>query len=549
MKIFLRQKGKGGCVKHTTVVIIGGGATGIGILRDLSMRGVKAVLLEQGGIASGASSRFHGLLHSGGRYAVKDNEAAKECIEENMILRRIGRECVEESEGFFVLSQQDDPDYEKPWVEACAKAGIKAEPVDVKEALRLEPNLDPGIKAVYRVPDSSVDGFRLVWHNAMSARRYGGEMLTHHEVFAIDQEDGKVQGVRARNLVTGEEVRIACDVVVNAAGSWAAKVAELVGLEVGVQPDRGTLVAFNHRFTSRVINRLHMSSDGDIFVPHGSITILGTTSFHADRPDAHEAPTEDVLKLLDIGEVLVPNLRSYRILRAFAGTRPLYVAKGSAAGRAASRGFHISDHSEEGIDGLFSIFGGKFTTYRLMAEKLCDLVCEKLGVHAECRTAIEPLIADPSPAMMEKAAKYFPVHSVPLVANRLGDAFPIVVEKASAMKSNPLLCECEMVTRAEIEYVASDPSSQSMTDVRLRTRLGMGTCQGTYCSLRTIGALTECRVPFPLSPSDNLREFLQERWKGLRPALWGLQAREMELGRAVYAATLNIDGAKDEQKN
>ena len=79
MKI-LPDKGQGGSVKHTTVVIIGGGATGIGILRDLSMRGVKAILLEQGGIASGASSRYHGLLHSGGRYAVKDNEAAKECI-------------------------------------------------------------------------------------------------------------------------------------------------------------------------------------------------------------------------------------------------------------------------------------------------------------------------------------------------------------------------------------------------------------------------------------------------------------------------------------
>ena len=150
---------------------------------------------------------------------------------------------------------------------------------------------------------------------------------------------------------------------------------------------------------------------------------------------------------------------------------------------------------------------------------------------------------------LEKAAKYFPVHGVPLAANRLGEAFPIVVEKAAAMKSNPLLCECEMVSRAEIEYVAADPASQNLTDVRLRTRLGMGTCQGTYCSLRTIGALTECKTPFAMSPADNLRDFLQERWKGLRPALWGLQAREMELGRAVYAATLNIDGAKNEQKN
>jgi glycerol-3-phosphate dehydrogenase len=150
---------------------------------------------------------------------------------------------------------------------------------------------------------------------------------------------------------------------------------------------------------------------------------------------------------------------------------------------------------------------------------------------------------------LKKAAKYFPVHGVSLAANRLGDAFPLVVEKAASMKSNPLFCECEMVSRAEIEYVASDPSSHSLTDVRLRTRLGMGTCQGTYCSLRTIGALTECHIPFALSPAANLRDFLQERWKGLRPALWGLQAREMELGRAVYAATLNIDGAKNEQKS
>ena len=85
----------------TTVIIIGGGATGSGVLRDLSMRGIPAIMLEQGGLAYGTSSRFHGLLHSGARYAVNDNESAKECIEENMILRKIGKHCVELTEGFF----------------------------------------------------------------------------------------------------------------------------------------------------------------------------------------------------------------------------------------------------------------------------------------------------------------------------------------------------------------------------------------------------------------------------------------------------------------
>ena len=96
---------------ETTVVVIGGGATGIGTLRDLCMRGIPAILLEQGGLAHGTSSRFHGLLHSGGRYAVGDNESARECIEENMILRRIGRQCIEETEGFFALTPEDDPAY------------------------------------------------------------------------------------------------------------------------------------------------------------------------------------------------------------------------------------------------------------------------------------------------------------------------------------------------------------------------------------------------------------------------------------------------------
>ncbi len=132
---------------ETTVVVIGGGATGMGTLRDLAMRGVPAILLEQGGLAHGTSSRFHGLLHSGARYAVNDPTSAKECIEENMILRRIGKGCVEETEGFFVLTKEDDPNYVEPWLEGCKNAGISAKEISVMEALELEPNLAKDIRS------------------------------------------------------------------------------------------------------------------------------------------------------------------------------------------------------------------------------------------------------------------------------------------------------------------------------------------------------------------------------------------------------------------
>lgn len=125
-------------MEKATVLVIGGGATGVGILRDLAMRGVDVMLLEMRDMVHGTSSRYHGLLHSGGRYAVKDADAGRECIEENTILRKISRHCVESTEGYFVRLPEDDPAYEKEWVEACKKINLPAIQIDPAEAWHLE---------------------------------------------------------------------------------------------------------------------------------------------------------------------------------------------------------------------------------------------------------------------------------------------------------------------------------------------------------------------------------------------------------------------------
>ena len=226
-----------------------------------------------------------------------------------------------------------------------------------------------------------------------------------------------------RDSRTGQTGEIPCSFVVNAAGSWVGGLAHTAGLDINVKPDRGTLVAFNHRFTSRVINRLRKASDGDIFVPHGSITILGTTSKKTDKPDDTVPDTAEVHELLDIGRVLFPEIDSYRILRTFAGTRPLYTADPSAEGRGASRNFVVLDHEKEGLKGMATICGGKLTTYRLMGERMADLVCAKLGVAAQCRTAVEPLVEDTPPALLERARKVFPAQGLEQAESRLGDSF------------------------------------------------------------------------------------------------------------------------------
>lgn len=532
-------------MNHVRVIVIGGGATGTGILRDLSMRGIPALLLEKADLASGTSSRFHGLLHSGARYAVNDPDAARECIAENMILRRIGKSCVEETEGYFVRTPQDDPAFEPVWLNACRACGIDVAEVPLNEALLREPSLCRDARAVYRVPDSAVDGFRLVWHNVMSARRYGGDIRTYCAVTGIESKNGAVTGVTVLHVKTGVKETIPCEFVINATGSWAGEVAGIAGLSVAVSPDRGTLLAFNHRFTSRVVNRLRKPTDGDIFVPHGSIVIFGTTSVPTDRPDDTRARSQDVLELLQMGEALFPKIHEYRMLRAFAGTRPLY-SPDAASGRAATRNFVIIDHRKEGLDGMITVTGGKFTSYRLMAEKTVDVAAGRLGVTTLCRTAFESIIPEPDEALMRRAKKLFPSEGSLLAVARLGDDLEKAVTASETAPWKKLtLCECEMVTLAEFETVASEETSHSLGDIRRRTRLGMGTCQGSFCALRATGALVENKLLPQTPPQDIFRQFVQERWQGIRPLMWGTQTREIQLERGIYDATLNLNGNPD----
>ena len=101
------------------VLVIGGGATGAGVAWDAALRGFDVVLVERGDLAEGTSGRFHGLLHSGGRYVVKDAVAAEECVVENAILRRVIPDCIEDTGGLFVTTPDDDPAYGDRFLEGC----------------------------------------------------------------------------------------------------------------------------------------------------------------------------------------------------------------------------------------------------------------------------------------------------------------------------------------------------------------------------------------------------------------------------------------------
>ena len=155
------------------VIIIGGGITGAGTARDCAMRGLRVLLVEKYDFTNGATGRNHGLLHSGARYAVTDGESAKECIQENMTLRKIARHCVDETDGLFITLPEDDLNYQATFVESCRNAGIRADVISPEEARRIEPAVNPDLIGAVRVPDASIDPFRLTTANIIDARRHG----------------------------------------------------------------------------------------------------------------------------------------------------------------------------------------------------------------------------------------------------------------------------------------------------------------------------------------------------------------------------------------
>src|SRR5213078_620026 len=287
-----------------------------------AMRGFSTALVERGDLATGTTGRFHGLLHSGGRYAVKDPVAARECVVENAVLRRIATDCIEDTGGLFVSTLWDDPEFGDAFLKGCRATGVPVEEVSVAEVLRREPRLDPGITRAFEVPDAAIDPWKLVSTNARSAAEHGARILPYHRVDGLDVRGDKVVGARVVDELSGDDVRIRSRVVVNAAGAWAGQIAELAGCRVNVLPGKGIMIAMNHRLVNTVVNRCKPPSDGDIIVPIRTVSVIGTTDVRVADPDELEVTDAEVEEMLDEGEKLVPVFRRARALRVWAGARP-----------------------------------------------------------------------------------------------------------------------------------------------------------------------------------------------------------------------------------
>ncbi|MCI2976285.1 MAG: FAD-dependent oxidoreductase [Ferrimicrobium sp.] len=482
------------------VVVIGAGATGLGVAWDLTLRGIEVVIVEANEIGLGTSGRFHGLLHSGGRYLVTDPKAAKDCYLENQLLRKLAPSAVVPTGGYFVKKFGDEDSFEQRWLDQASELEVPARPVDVKELRQELPMLAKDIERAYWVPDGVLEGFKMLRMLVDALQSRGASLLDHTRAIGLRMAGDRVTGVKVEGR--GGTRVLDCDAVVNASGPWAGVVARDWGLDIKVQPSHGLMLIFANRRVDVVVNRLKSPSDGDIFVPHQEVVILGTTDVAQPEPEAPEPNRSEAIRLMKLGRELIPDLEHWRVLRGFTGVRPLYEPSGlTGDSRAVSRDFAVLAHGDtDGLVGAFSVLGGKWTTFRLMGETLGNQLVKTMKLDAPSHS-----------------------RSIPIDGKRA----PVGHRRDQKAGGGALLCECEHVYESDLGSAAN-----SQTQERFATWFSMGPCQGTFCAHRVLGRRS------PTGFAEELLALRKEREHGLGVVGWGTSARLIALEQATAAQAL-----------
>ena len=520
---------------ETEVLIIGGGVTGAGIMRDLALRDIHCLLIDRQDLCAGASGGNHGLLHSGARYVSNDQQAAVECRQESEILKRLAAQCVENTGALFVAVEGDEEDFVDHFPALCKQAGISCTSITPSEARKIEPHLTDKLLSAYILPDATIDPFRLALEHVAHARMLNNSSYhSHTEMVSFQISNGAITSAVCRDKRSGEMVEIRPLQVVNAGGAWAMGIAKLAGCDdVNLLYSKGTLLISHDRITDRVIHRLRPPGDGDILVPGGTVSVLGTTSVRVDNLDHLHPTVEEVNRNISEGSAMLPSLAHARYIRAFSRVRPLLQPGSQSDDRSVTRGYALNNHLSS-LANFCTITGGKLTTFRLMAEKTADLVADRLGNTTPCSTRKQPLADDRGSRWTEPGAapRYW------FKENKADDL---------------ILCECEMVPQSAIdEILGADPDSENkmtLEAIALRSRAGKGPCQGSFCSIRIASYLYDRGHYNDKTGLSHMCEFLNERFKGQRSVIWGTQMAQMELAEALHCGLLGLDHEYDKQKS
>ena len=458
--------------RELDLLVVGGGITGAGIGRDAALRGLAVGLVEAVDFAAGTSSRSSKLIHGGLRYLQQGDVAlVREAANERAVLRRIAPHLAQSLR--MVM-----PTYRLS-TQVKLKAGLfmfeKLAPVDAderhdmmskQEALETEPLLAPaGLHGAATFTEYLTDDARLVLANVIDLCRAGGLAVNHCRAVAVDKGRADVE-----DATTGERFTIRARVVVNAGGPWVDELRTHAGARGGrrLQLTKGIhLVVPAAKLPIRHCVIMTARDKRSIFVvPRDGMVYIGTTDTFYPTPTLVPEVTQD-----DVDYLLEATNRTFRDIRlsatdvssAWSGLRPLLAEEGKSPSEISRRDEIMVDDAT----GLVTIAGGKLTAYRRMAERVVDLVYERLGRKPEpCATERRPLPGGEAPAPALPASLGDTTRS--RLARLYGAECARLLERDPSATPLPGI---PSVLRSEIEHAIDEEMALGLEDVlERRTR-------------------------------------------------------------------------------
>ncbi|MEO7113398.1 MAG: glycerol-3-phosphate dehydrogenase/oxidase [Polyangiaceae bacterium] len=547
------------------VAVIGGGVNGTGVARDLSLRGIKVVLLERNDLAFGASGNSSGMIHGGLRYLQSNPKVTKESCRDSGFIQAIaphllfripflmpiaaglkGRIMIELIDAYFRAYDDYQP-------LKRSKTHVRLSASDLSA---LEPGIAQKVSGGMGFDEWGIDGARLCTLNAVDAKEHGAALYMHTTVESIararassdDQREPHAYIVRATDRITEKKVIIKARYVVNSTGAWGPITATLGGVgskRVRVRPGKGIHVVFDRRVSNYAI--IGEAIDGrQIFVePWQNMSVIGTTDddYYGDLDDV-VATSEEVRYLVQGIARVFPAIRQARAIGTYAGVRPTLYDFGPNED-SLSREHAVIDHAEDGAPGVYSMIGGKLASYRLFAQEMSDILGNQLAPSSRCTTHEKPLPGGdkvPDAIVLAGENEISPVAGRRLVYRHGSRAKRVLQRLVKKPRERAIVCACEPVLEAEVRHVIAHEMARTVDDVARRTRLGLGACGGMRCAARCGQIVADELGLSPLDGLDQARTFLEKQAKTRVVAMGPEQARQEALALAQMRSTLGIKG-------
>lgn len=532
------------------VCVIGGGVTGAGIARDLSLRGLSVLLLEKGDWGGGTSGASSWMIHGGPRYLEFDWDTTRlSCLDAGHIVS-IARNLVYRLV-FIVPVGPDDRHGIEQWETAMEvydrfQPLKKAHPhrrLTAQEAREVEPGLSSDIVGAVTFEEWGVDPHRLVYANVADAVAHGARALNHTRVTDLIRDGGTVIGVRYQGP-DGSITEARARVVVNAAGPWSPEVGAMAGASVRLRPAKGIHIVYPHRISNFSITAESIDGRELLMVSHAGITLVGTTDddFYGDL-DSVDVLDEEVDYLLQAVERVFPSIRKFRPVRTTAGVRPT-LFEWRPYEDSLSRRYEIVDHRKDGVDGFVTIAGGKLSMYRLMAEETSDVVCRKLGHQATSTTATKPLPGNESdldpPDELARQHNITALSVLKLQSRHGSNAAKVL----DAGRTSRIVCRCEPITEAELVHAARHEQVRTLADAFRRVALAGGPCAGAACVLRASEVIGRELDWSASQRFEAAREFVRGEWLGRAPVLGQIGWAQEELAQGALRGLRESNGTR-----